>query len=157
MKNPWTINSNRVGISTPSASWEKGPKLDLQEGPEVLKHKDNIFIIYSTQDYWLVTYKLGQLKLASPDADPMDPSSWIKSGPVFKGTDKVYGVGHASFTTSPDGKEHWIVYHTKADTTPGWNRDIQIQRFNWNSDGSPDFGKPAPADEPVDVPSGGCD
>lgn len=154
MENPWTMSSNRVRISAPTAPWEKGPELDLQEGPEVLKHNDKVFIIYSTQDSWLVTYKLGQLKLAGPKANPMDPSSWIKSGPVFKGTDKVFGVGHVSFTTSPDGTEHWIVYHTKVDSTPGWNRSIDLKKFSWYLDGSPDFGIPPPSDKPIAVPSG---
>src|SRR3989440_1531280 len=38
----------------------------------------------------------------------MDPGNWTKSGPVFTGTATVYGVGHASFTVSPDGTEDWI-------------------------------------------------
>lgn len=157
MKNPWTISSNRAEISSPSASWEQGPELDLQEGPEVLKHGKNVFIIYSTQDSWLKTYKLGQLKLAGPKANPMDPSSWIKSGPVFKGTDEVFGVGHASFTMSPDGTENWIVYHSKVDSTPGWNRVINLKKFSWNPDGSPDFGTPPSPGKKLALPSGGCE
>ncbi|HYW36391.1 MAG TPA: glycoside hydrolase family 43 protein [Balneolaceae bacterium] len=156
MKNPWTISSNRVKISSPTASWEQGPQLNLEEGPEVLKHKNKVFIIYSTQDSWLKTYKLGQLKLAGPKANPMDPSNWVKSGPVFKGTKKVYGVGHASFTTSPDGAQHWIVYHTKADSTPGWDRRIEMKKFSWNKNGAPDFGTPPAPGETLKVPSGQC-
>jgi GH43 family beta-xylosidase len=29
--------------------------------------------------------------------------------------DKAYGVGHASFTMSPNGIEDWIVYHRMRD------------------------------------------
>ena len=50
---------------------------------------------------------------AHPDSDPLNPASWIKSGPVFTGNDRIHGVGHASFTTSPDGNEYWIYYHSK--------------------------------------------
>ncbi len=157
MSNPWTISSSRVEISSPTASWEKGPELDLQEGPEVLKHNDETFIIYSTQDSWLKTYKLGQLKLKSVTSDPMNPDSWTKSGPVFEGDGQVYGVGHASFTTSPDGTEDWIVYHTKKDSTPGWSREIFMQPFTWKNDGDPDFGKPVMPGEQISVPSGQCD
>ncbi|HKI46090.1 MAG TPA: glycoside hydrolase family 43 protein [Balneolales bacterium] len=156
MKNPWTISSNRVEISSPTAGWEKGPELDLQEGPEVLKHNEDVFIIYSTQDSWLVTYKLGQLKLMSPTADPMNPANWIKTGPVFRGTSNVFGVGHASFTTSPDGTQNWIVYHSKVDSTPGWNRVIDMKPFGWKRDGSPDFGEPVPPGKQIPVPSGQC-
>ena len=154
MSNPWTISSNRVQISSPTASWEKGPELDLQEGPEVLKHDGEIFIIYSTQDSWLKTYKLGQLKLKSDSADPMNSANWVKSGPVFEGAGQVYGVGHASFTTSPDGTGNWIIYHTKIDSTPGWNRDIYMQPFTWKPNGDPDFGKPVMPGVQIPVPSG---
>jgi GH43 family beta-xylosidase len=154
MSDPTTISSNRVKISSPDQPWEDGTELDLQEGPEFLEHAGQTFIIYSTRESWLPAYKLGQLRLTG--VDPMDPASWVKSGPVFSGTTNVYGVGHASFTKSPDGTEDWIVYHSKISTTPGWERDIRIQKFGWNADGSPSFGTPIPAGQPVTVPSGEC-
>ena len=156
MSNPWTIGGNRVRISSPTESWEQGTELHLNEGPEFLRRGDETFIIYSTRESWLKEYRLGQLRLKGTDADPMDPNSWVKSGPVFTGTETVYGVGHASFTTSPDGTEDWIVYHSKVDTRPGWDRVIRMQTFTWRADGSPDFGVPAPSGRPVRVPSGQC-
>src|SRR5205823_2626293 len=92
--------------------------LDLNEGPEFLSHGDQTFIIYSTRESWLEDYRLGQLRLKSSESDPMDSSSWLKTGPVFTGSATVYGVGHASFTTSPDSLEDWIVYHSKVDARP---------------------------------------
>ena len=156
MSDPWTIATNRVQISSPIAPWERGTELDLQEGPEFLQNGTQTFIIYSARESWLQFYRLGQLRLTSPDADPMSPGQWVKTGPVFSGTDNVFGVGHASFTTSPDGTEHWIVYHSKVSTTPGWDRVIRMQRFDWNADGSPRFGTPVPSGEPLRVPSGEC-
>ena len=156
MSDPWTISSNRVRISSPTETWERGTELDLEEGPEFLRRGDDVFIIYSTRESWLKDYRLGQLRLKQPDADPVDPSNWIKSGPVFTGTETVYGVGHASFTTSPDSTEDWIVYHSKVDPTPGWDRVIRMQKFGWRPDGSPDFGTPVPAGQPIRVPSGQC-
>jgi GH43 family beta-xylosidase len=155
MSNPWTISGPRVRLSSPVESWEVGTELSLQEGPEFLKHGDDVFVIYSTNESWLPAYRLGQLRLRS-GADPLDPSSWVKSGPVFTGTDEVHGVGHASFTTSPDGTEDWIVYHSKRSTEPGWDRVIRAQRFGWKPDGSPDFGVPVPSTEAIPVPSGEC-
>src|SRR5207249_3437001 len=38
MSDPWTISSNRVRISSPTESWERGTELDLNEGPEFLQH-----------------------------------------------------------------------------------------------------------------------
>ena len=156
MVNPWTIAANRVMLSAPDAPWERGPELDLEEGPEFLQHNGDVFLVYSTRDSWLKEYALGQLRLRPPPADPLVPASWEKSGPVFMGTGAVYGVGHASFTTSQDGSEDWIVYHSKRTTTPGWDRDIRMQRFSWSATGSPHFGEPSRAGVPLPSPAGEC-
>lgn len=156
MSNPWTITSNRVRISSPVESWERGTELDLQEGPTFLERGGQVFIIYSTRESWLKDYRLGQLRLKAPLTDPMNPDSIVKTGPVFTRTSAVYGVGHASFTVSPDGAEDWIVYHSKVDTLPGWNRVIRTQKYTWNADGSPNFGVPTPPRDPLPMPSGQC-
>ena len=155
MSDPMTISGNRVLISAPTESWEVGTQLSLDEGPEFLLHGGQTFIIYSTNESWLPAYKLGQLRLTS-GADPLNEASWVKSGPVFTGTANVYGVGHASFTTSPDSTEDWIVYHSKVDPSPGWNREVRTQKFGWKADGSPDFGTPVASGQPIAVPSGKC-
>ena len=104
MENPWTISSNRIKISSPVEPWETGTELAINEGGQILKNDTGeVYIIYSGSESWLPAYNLGQLKLTGDD--PMNPQNWEKSGPVFQGTDSVYGVGHASFTTSPDGSE----------------------------------------------------
>ena len=160
MSNPWTISGDRVRISSPTESWERKADpvdgLDLQEGPQFLLNGDRTFVVYSTRESWLREYRQGQLRLRSPGADPLDPASWIKTGPVFSGTDFVYGVGHVSFTKSPDGTEDWILYHTKTSTTPGWDRVIHAQKFGWKADGSPDFGVPVPAGQRIPRPAGEC-
>lgn len=159
MSNPYTIATNRVKISSPAESWELGPQLNLQEGPEFLIKGTNTFIIYSTRESFLPDYRLGQLTLSASDADPLNPASWLKSGPVFTGNPSggVYGVGHASFTTSPDSAQDWIVYHAKTLNAAGWDdRVIRMQRFTWNVDGTPNFGTPIGSGLPVLVPSGQC-
>lgn len=155
MSNPWTISGNRTLLSAPDEPWERGPELDLQEGPELLRHGADVFIIYSTRDSWLKEYALGQLRLRDSTA-PMDRRSWVKSGPVFTGNARVFGVGHASFTTSSDSTERWIVYHTKDSATPGWKRSVQMQRFTWSASGDPDFGDAVPSAERVRSPRGEC-
>ena len=143
----------RVLLSRPEEAWERGDHISLQEGPSALRHGDDLFIVYSTRGSWSKHYKLGMLRLRTPDSDPLDPASWIKIGPVFSGTETVHGVGHASFTTSPDGSEHWIYYHSKKDTLDGWRRDVRLQRFSFGADGNPVFGEPV-APGPCPVPSG---
>lgn len=154
MSNPWTISSNRIKLSSPQESWETGGALDLNEGPQLLRRQAMAFIVYSTRESWLKEYRLGQLALSDTVLNPMEPKNWEKSGPVFQGTDQVYGVGHCSFTTSPDNTEDWIIYHSKKSVAPGWQRDIRLQRFTWKANGHPDFGVPVPAGVPLKVPSG---
>jgi GH43 family beta-xylosidase len=156
MSDPLTIATNRVKIASPDQAWEEGPELRLEEGPEFLEHAGQEFIIYSTNDSWLPSYQLGQLRINSATANLLDPASYVKTGPVFSGTSDVYGVGHASFTTSLDGSEDWIVYHSKVDAVPGWNRVLRTQKFSWKADGSPNFGTPTPTGEAVPVPAGQC-
>jgi GH43 family beta-xylosidase len=87
--------------------------------------------------------------------DPLREQSWRKGDkPVFSGTDQVFGPGHASFVRSPDGKEHWIVYHAAKHRGAGWDRDVRTQPFTWQADGSPHFGRPTPPGVPIDLPSG---
>jgi hypothetical protein len=68
------------------------------------------------------------------------------------------GVGHASFTKSPDGTEDWIVYHAHANPTV-FNEDrvVRIQPFTFFANGSPNFGSPLPPGQAIPVPSGPAD
>lgn len=156
LENPWTISSNRVLLSAPDAVWERGPQLDLQEGPELLARGDAVFIVYSTRDSWLKEYALGQLRLRDSTANPLDPANWTKSGPVFTGNERVFGVGHASFVTTPDGSEDWIVYHSKKSATPGWRRNVRMQRFAWTPSGEPQFGVAVGDGERLRLPASDC-
>ncbi|KAJ4341152.1 hypothetical protein N0V87_001890 [Didymella glomerata] len=166
LSDPWTVSSpftERQVISVPEYAWEKTPfgrasndRLSSNEGPQQLinpKTQQN-FLIYSAARSDNRNYCLAQLELVGDD--PMNPSDWRKHPyPVFyqNPSEQAYGVGHASFTTSPDGSEDWIVYHGMRDPTNGWGaRTIRTQKFTWNDDGSPNF--PRPGYGPYPVPSG---
>lgn len=154
MENPYTMKGKRVKLSSPVESWETGGPLNLNEGPEILKNGDKVFVIYSCRESWLVEYRQGMLQLVNPDGNLLDPANWKKTGPVFTGNSQVYGVGHCSFVKSPDNTEDWIIYHSKKNTTPGWERDVRMQPFKWNADGTPHFGTPIPAGQKQNLPSG---
>lgn len=154
MKNPYTMQGNRVKLSSPVESWETGGPLNLNEGPEILKNGDKVFVVYSCRESWLVEYRLGMLQLINPDGNLLDPANWVKTGPVFQGNSQVFGVGHCSFVKSPDNTEDWIVYHSKKSTASGWSRDVRMQPFKWNNDGTPDFGQPIPGGQKLKLPSG---
>ncbi|WP_256005463.1 glycoside hydrolase family 43 protein [Pedobacter deserti] len=144
MKNPWTLAGKRVLLSKPELPWEKGDHIILQEGPQILQHGKDVFIIYSTRGSWTEHYKLGQLRLSPGAKNLLDPKAWVKHGqPVFQGTSTVHGLGHASMTTSPDDSEYWIYYHSKAAIGGGWdNREVHLQKFSFDAKGNPVFGTP---------------
>lgn len=155
MKNPWTLEGNRVRISSPVYDWEthgdlhdaeNPPHVSVNEGPEFLAHGNKMFIVYSASGCWTDYYGLGMLT-ADASADLLDSASWKKSAtPVFVTSlkNKVYAPGHNSFFKSPNGKEDWILYH--ANSAPGQGcgrrRSPRAQPFTWNADDTPNFGEP---------------
>nr|WP_322624813.1 glycoside hydrolase family 43 protein [uncultured Flavobacterium sp.] len=165
MKNPWTIEGNRVLISQPTYAWEKQgdlndainpPHVNVNEGPQFLQHGKDVFIIYSSSGCWTDFYSLGMLRLKGTDL--MNPQSWIKSEqPVFVKSEKnsVYAPGHNSFFKSPDGKEDWILYHANDNPEEGCGpkRSPRMQKIQWNKDGTPNFGEPASNKEILQIPS----
>lgn len=167
LKNPWTVDGGRVKLSYPLFDWEKNgdlhdavnpPHVNVNEGPEILKHGNKIFLVYSASGCWTDYYALGMLSTTDNEY-LLDPVSWTKSSqPVFKQSPQhgVYAPGHNSFFKSPDGKEDWILYH--ANSAPGQgcgkDRSPRAQKFTWNSDGTPNFGTPLKTNEPIPMPSG---
>lgn len=156
MDNPWTLSGPRVEISRPELPWEKIGNPLINEGPQVLKNKQGVvFLLYSGSGSWTDDYKLGMLTLIGDD--PLDPASWEKKQtPVFEKNlaTRVYAPGHSSFVTSPDGKEDWIVYHAAKYRGGGWSRNVRMQPFTWNEDGTPNFGTPVGTGAYLRKPSG---
>lgn len=150
MSNPWTLAAPEVIIARPDREWEKQGGRQILEGPEFLAGpKGDLFLTYSASACWSDDYALGLLH-AAPGSDPLDPAAWRKSPqPVFHkdAANSVYAPGHNGFFTSPDGREHWIVYHAN----PGANmactaaRSPRMQRFTFDGAGRPVFGVPAAA------------
>ncbi|MCB1126391.1 MAG: glycoside hydrolase family 43 protein [Verrucomicrobiae bacterium] len=153
MSDPWTISGERVRISSPELAWERNGRPLINEGPQALWKGGRLFLIYSASGSWTDDYCLGQLTWSG--GDPLDPASWVKKPtPVFSKTRDVFGPGHCSFVKSRDGLEDWIIYHSARSSGAGWNRRINLQRFGWHADGSPDFGQPIAAGVPMPAPSG---
>lgn len=153
MSNPWTISGPRTQISKPEFPWELRGRPLINEGPEVLRNGKRVFVVYSASGSWTDNYCLGLLELVG--TDPLDASAWKKKQQaVFSRTADVFGPGHASFVKSPDGREDWIVYHAAKRQGGGWDRSVRMQKFGWNADGTPDFGRPVSTGNPLPVPSG---
>lgn len=166
MKNPWTTEGQRVKISSPQLQWETHgdlnnphdvPHVNVNEGPQILRHGDKLFLIYSASGCWTEYYALGMLT-ASVNSNLMEASSWKKSAePVFKKSikNKVYAPGHNSFFKSPDGKQDWILYHANSQPNEGCGglRKPRAQQFHWKADGTPDFGEPVAIGVALKIPS----
>lgn len=166
MKNPWTIDGNRVRISSPALDWEKHGDLNdannpahvnVNEGPQLLRNGKHLFIVYSASGCWTDFYALGLLSFKG-DENLLDASQWVKHPePVFKQSKEngVYAPGHNSFFKSPDGKQDWILYH--ANSSPGQGcgkfRSPRAQPFTWNKDGTPDLGTPVKENISLPIPS----
>jgi GH43 family beta-xylosidase len=158
MSNPWTLVGPRVELSRPQYDWEKHGPVEVNEGPEILQHGGNTFLIYSASHCSTDDYALGQLRLPGT-ADPLDASKWVKSPtPVFSKNPAggAYGPGHGGFFKSKDGTEDWMIYHANSQPGQGCGdaRNPRMQKFTWNADGSPHFGEPAPIDVPIRRPAG---
>ena len=152
MASPTRIEGTGVLLSSPTLPWER-KGMPIEEGPEALVHGGRLMLVYSASGSFTDDYCLGMLRLTG--GDPLDPSSWTKSAkPVFASDADVTAPGHASFTTSPDGKQDWIVYHSARYPGAGWDRVIDTQRFTWHADGTPDFGEPIGSSTPQALPSG---
>lgn len=150
MANPWTLATAPTLLSIPEHSWEKiGFKVN--EGAAVLIRNHRVFITYSgsaTDE----NYAMGLL-WADIDSNLLDAYSWHKiDHPVFKSSLKhhLYGPGHNSFTTTPDGKTDILVYHARPYDNQGINGDslanpdrhAYAQTFTWDTQGFPVFGEP---------------
>lgn len=181
LSSPFNVSSTltqRRMISVPNEPWEQVPfgrpgRLATNEGPQQLTnpHTGQNFVVYSAARVNTPFYCLGMLELVGDD--PMEYQSWRKhhDGCVFHQNPaaSVYGTGHASYTSSPDGTEDYVVYHAQTTNDPtsmfltlacaacltavgDIYRTARTQRFTWNEDGAPNF--PKAMNGPFPVPEG---
>jgi GH43 family beta-xylosidase len=156
---PWKMASPRVEISVPQYDWEKIGTPHVNEGPEILMNKKgNVFLIFSASGCWTDDYSLGMVSLKE-NGDPLKAADWTKGPqPVFtkKPENGAYGPGHNGFFKSPDGTEDWIIYHAnpRAGLACSNDRSPRMQKFGWNTDGTPNFGEPVKVGDAITKPSG---
>ena len=166
MKNPTTLDSERVMLSYPKYPREQVgdllnrpemPHVNVNEGPEILQHGDDIFLVYSGSACWTDYYSLWVVR-AKSGSNLLDTKSWTKYDHPFFQQDReahIFGTGHNGFFKSLDGKEDWIIYHANPGPGEGCDnkRSPRIQKFTWNADGTPNFGKPIATNIPLSKPS----
>ncbi len=160
MANPWTLKKGRrAKISSPQYEWERHgevpaawqkngevPNVYVNEGPEALQNNGQLFIAFSANACWL-DYCLGLLTYRGK-GDLLKAKNWTKSPqPVFteSAESSVYAPGHGGFFKDGQG-QNWMIYHANPGANDGCGnkRAPHIQAFTWNTDGSPNFGRPIP-------------
>lgn len=133
----------------------RGQPAAVNEGPNPLYHAGRTWLSFSASWCGTATYTLGLLAYDG-SGDPLQASSWTKSGPAFSAANSNYGTGHNCFFSSPDGKEVWNAYH--ATTNPagscGGDRYTMAQIVNFDGSGNPDLGIPVEGGLGERVPSG---
>ncbi len=71
---------------------------------------------------------------------------------------EVFGPGGSSFTSSPDGKECYMLYHGRQvpNDAPGAidSRSPRLQKIEWDKDGMPVLGTAEKAGTILSKPSG---
>lgn len=172
MKDPWTLNSERIMISQPEYEWERqwvnpdGSRtaypIYVNESPQCFHSKDNktLIVYYSASGCWSPYYCIGMLT-ADAESDLLNPASWRKHPtPVFQQNPKegVYGPGSVSFIPSPDGTEWYVLYQARivpnSITGDVERRNPRLQKIEWDANGMPDLGVPVSIDTLLPKPSG---
>ncbi|MBP1964584.1 family 43 glycosylhydrolase [Paenibacillus aceris] len=143
MDNPYTITADRSFLPGGGG-----------EGPRVLQKDGKVFITMSEGDYASDGYRLSYFM--NTDGNFLNPSSWTRKNDVFVSTSDVSGPARAGFVKSVDGKEDWMIYHSRVyqDTGRNWWRQVNIKKFGWNEDGTPNFGVPVSPNKWQNLPSG---
>lgn len=135
MSNPWTIDSARVMISTPSLAYERRATnpCAVNEGPAVLVRGDRIIVVYSANGSWSDDYLLTAVYCEGKNL--MISRAWTKlESPLLEKATRAYGPGHCSFTTAEDGSL-WVLYHANIRSGSGWQgRSVRIQPVEWKND-----------------------
>ncbi|MCS7460558.1 family 43 glycosylhydrolase [Paenibacillus doosanensis] len=143
MDNPYTITADRSILPGGGG-----------EGPRVLQKDGKVFVTVSEGDYASNGYRLSYFM--NTDGNFLNPGSWTRTNNVFVSTADVSGPGRAGFVKSVDGTEDWMIYHSRVykDTNRNWWREVNLKKFDWNADGTPNFGQPASPYDWQQLPSG---
>ena len=159
MSDPLTFTDNRAEIARATLDWELAEgyrEYTINEGAFFLKKGNRLYIIYSANGCWSDDYCLGVLEYVGGEI--CDKNSWKKHPePLFVKGNGVYGVGHASFFTSPDDSEVWCAYHCLLTSNPDREEMIRhtcIQKIGFDENDYPVMGDPVGINRELDSPSG---
>jgi beta-xylosidase len=123
-------------IVQPEQDWELLSGVDWRwnEGPFVLKHEGNYYLMYSANFYASREYSVGY----AIAKDPLGPFVKAAHNPVLvSNAPEISGPGHNSVIPSPDGTELFVVYHIHTDPLkPSGDRQVCMDRMGFREDGT---------------------
>jgi len=141
-----------VLAATPTQPWElQSGDYIWNEGPYVVKHNGIYYLMYSGNAFFMTEYAIGY----ATATNPLGPYTKYENNPVLKADLEigVSGPGHHCVTTSPDGTELFIVYHSHIDPNdPSKGRTINIDRMYFDEKGVIHIKGPTRSPQPM--PSG---
>lgn len=121
-------------VAEPEMPWETAEEAQCNEGPFVLQHNGLFYLTYSGNDCHSPNYGIG----CAVSNEPLGPYTKYQE-PILKRTDAVHGVGHHSFTTTPNGEALLCVYHCHHSPTVYAPRMTCVDRAAFEeSKGAPD-------------------
>ncbi len=122
-----TVDPDSLSLMVaPDQPWEQH-RGRIAEGAEMIKHNGTYYLTYSGSHFRHPNYAVGY---ATSDS-PLGPWKKYEHNPIMKSTTYAHGTAHHCFTTSPDGKEHFIVYHTHRSLTQTEPRRLCIDRIHF--------------------------
>jgi beta-xylosidase len=129
MADPATKRGEMKEVIRPTVDWER-KKGAVTEGPWMLKHKGVYHLMYSGSGADGPDYAIGYATAQSP----LGPFTKHPGNPIAKRGSGVFGPGHHSVVTGPDGKL-WMVYHQQNSEKIGWKRFLAIDPIWFDDQG----------------------
>ena len=126
----------------------------MAEGPRAIIRNNKIIMTgaagaFASKSYCIIAV------LYNGTGSIQDRANWTSLGTLFSTTTDVWGPSRASYTVSADSTEYWMMYHSKIfNADDNGMRQVNIKKFTFKTDDTPDFGTPPGPSAVVAKPSG---
>lgn len=128
---------------------------NINEGPFMLVKDGKYYLTYSGSHFESTQYGSGYAVADSP----LGPYTKYSNNPIMQSNTLAHGTGHHCITTSPDGTEMFMVYHSHHDLSTTEPRQLCIDRIQFTTDkeGNTVLEVKGPTVTPQALPSGSSD
>ena len=129
LASPTELTGEPQVILQPESPWEiKNGR--VTEGPWVIKHAEQYYLLYSGSGADTPDYAVGY----ATSSTPLGPFVRAPHNPILHRSSGLFGPGHGCAIR--DGADHWwYVYHQKQSDRRAWDRFICIDRLHFDEQG----------------------